>query len=110
MRKRILAIALMLAGVAGCDSGPSQPDANSPYFRAPTPAESYCANQGLLRGSNDYMTCLERQSGVVKATPPVIAPQAGVEVFRDEHGNRYDGLGNRLDAQGRIIGPPVSKP
>lgn len=42
------------------------------------------------------------------STPPVAAqptPSAGVEVFRDEYGFRYDGQGNRLDRNGNIISP-----
>jgi len=41
-------------------------------------------------------------------TPPVAyqpTPPAGVEAFRDEHGFRYDGQGNRLDRNGNIISP-----
>jgi hypothetical protein len=28
----------------------------------------------------------------------------------DEYGNRYDRLGNRLDAQGHVIAPPRTRP
>ncbi|MFZ5783037.1 MAG: hypothetical protein ACOY4R_22790 [Pseudomonadota bacterium] len=55
---------------------------------------------------------------VYSATPPAPAapppaattPPAGVQVFRDEYGFRYDGQGNRLDARGNIISPQSTSP
>jgi hypothetical protein len=110
MRELHFVLAVALLALAACDSlQPAPTNANSPYYRPPTPAEANCDRQGLLRGTNDYNDCLDRQNGAAKPLPPVVTPPAGVEVFRDEYGNRYDGQGNRLDAQGNIIGPPVTR-
>ena len=37
--------------------------------------------------------------------PPAVTPPEGVFAFKDEYGFRYDALGNRLDAQGKVISP-----
>jgi hypothetical protein len=38
------------------------------------------------------------------------ASQPGPDgTFRDEYGFRYDAQGNRIDARGRIIAPPMSR-
>ena len=114
MRKRICLMTAALLGIsllAACDETPAEKRSDSPYYRPPTPAETACDRQGFVRGTNDYDACLERENHVARPLPPpVAAPPAGVEVFRDEYGRRYDGQGNQLDAQGHIIAPPVSKP
>ncbi len=38
------------------------------------------------------------------------ANNAGVQVFRDEYGFRYDAQGNRLDRNGNIISPQSTQP
>jgi len=43
-------------------------------------------------------------------SPPATRPPAGVQAFRDEYGFRYDGQGNRIDAQGNIISPHSTQP
>ena len=111
MRYRNCLLVVGVLGVAACEQTPQERRADSPFYRAPTPAELSCDRQGFMRGTNEYDSCLERESGAPRALPPpVVTPLAGVEVFRDEFGNRYDGQGNRIDAQGRIIAPPVSRP
>jgi hypothetical protein len=110
MRVRLSVLAVALLGLAACEEAPADKRAGSPYYRPPTPAEAACDRQGFLRGTNDYDACIARETGQDRPLPPVVAPEPGVQVFRDEFGNRYDALGNRLDAQGRIIAPPVTKP
>jgi hypothetical protein len=48
--------------------------------------------------------------GPVTYAPAAPTPPAGVQAFRDEFGFRYDGLGNRIDAQGNIISPQSTRP
>ena len=113
MRDRIFWIGAALLGLAlgACEQTPAEKRADSPYFRAPTPAEAYCDNQGFVRGTNEYDACMATQTGGTKPLPPpATTPPAGVVVFKDEFGHMYDGLGNQVDAQGRIIAPPVSRP
>ena len=38
------------------------------------------------------------------------ADTAGVQVFRDEYGFRYDDQGNRVDGRGNIISPQSVRP
>ncbi len=112
MRVRFFLMASALSALAACTE-PSETEkrANSPYYRPPTPAEAACDRQGFLRGTNEYDACLERASTAPRPLPPPAAtPPAGVPAFQDEYGNRYDGQGHRLDAQGNIIAPPVSRP
>lgn len=84
-------------------------------------ARAACYDYGVERGSQRYDNCVARevdarrwreQQGQISAPAPYYAPhpaayqpQAGVPVMRDEFGFRYDGQGNRLDANGRIINP-----
>ncbi len=112
MRDRIFLAGVALLGLAlgACEQTPAEKRADSPYFRPPTPAESYCDNQGLVRGTNEYDACMAQQTGGAKPLPPVVTPPPGVVVFKDEYGHMYDGQGNQVDAQGRIIAPPVSQP
>ncbi|HZQ01968.1 MAG TPA: hypothetical protein VFB13_20655 [Reyranella sp.] len=109
---RFFLLGAALFALTACnDETPAEKRADSPYYRPPTPAELACDRQGLVRGTNGYEDCLDRENHVVRALPPVVpTPPAGVQAFQDEYGNRYDGQGNRLDAQGNIIAPPVSKP
>src|SRR5262249_16881816 len=69
--------------------------------------EQACVNRGLIRGTEAYDRCLAAENGMTPPPPPPVAPTppAGVEVFRDEFGHRYDGQGNRLDDRGNIINP-----
>ena len=48
--------------------------------------------------------------GPVTYTPAAPTPPAGVQAFRNEFGFRYDGQGNRIDAQGNIISPQSTRP
>jgi hypothetical protein len=48
--------------------------------------------------------------GPVTYTPAAQTPPAGVQAFRDEYGFRYDGQGNRIDANGNIISPQSTRP
>jgi hypothetical protein len=48
--------------------------------------------------------------GPVTYTPAAPTPPAGVQAFRDEYGFRYDGQGNRIDANGNIISPQSTRP
>ena len=94
-------------------------------------ARAACYDYGIERGSARYDNCVTRevdarrwreQQGQAYApagyyTPqpvayveqrPAYEPQAGVPAMRDEFGFRYDGLGNRIDARGRIIDPQTT--
>ena len=111
MRARSFLLMAALMALGACtEPTPAQKRADSPYFRPPTPAEAACDRQGFLRGTNDFDACLARESGQRPKLTPIVSAQPGVQLFQDEFGNRYDGEGNRLDAQGRIIAPPVTKP
>src|SRR6476646_4293517 len=104
--KQMVLAALVVSTLAGCEKAGEAPPGAAPYYRPPTPAELACVNQGFLRGTDAYERCLARESGTPAPPPPaVVTPPAGVEVFRDEYGHRYDGQGNRLDSSGRIINP-----
>lgn len=46
----------------------------------------------------------------VAYAPAATTPPAGVQVFRDEYGFRYDVQGNRVDARGNIISPQSTRP
>jgi hypothetical protein len=107
MSKR--ALPALLAGlvsglaVAACER-PAPPPASD--FRPPTAAEQACVNQGFARRSNAYDQCMARENAIGRPLPPpVVAPPEGVFAFKDEYGFRYDALGNRLDAQGKVISP-----
>jgi hypothetical protein len=102
-------VALLGFALGGCEEPPAEKRADSPYFRPPTPAEAYCDRQGFMRGTNEYDACMARQTGTDQPLPPVETPPAGVVAFKDEYGNMYDGQGNRVDTQGRILAPPASK-
>lgn len=94
-------------------------------------ARNACNSYGLVVGTPTYDRCLARevdarryrQDALVPAPvvyypapAPVVAapvqptPAAGVEVFRDEYGFRYDGQGNRIDRGGNIISPQSTRP
>ena len=97
---------VLLAGlfVAGCESPAPQVPPDS--YRPPTPAEQACVNQGFVRGSDGYDQCMGRENAAGKPPPPpAVTPPEGVFAFKDEYGFRYDALGNRLDAQGKVISP-----
>lgn len=94
-----------------------------------SPAERACVEYGFVPATIGFDQCVGREieahryradqayapapvvyteSAYVPPAPP--PPPAGVEAFRDEHGFRYDGLGNRLDARGNIISPQSTRP
>lgn len=101
----LLVTGALILGACELSSGTPSPSP-SPYLRPPTAAEQACANQGLIRGNEDYDQCVARASGVPQQLPPpAVTPPAGVEAYRDEYGFRYDGRGNRLDRYGHIISP-----
>lgn len=101
MVKRVLSVLLAGLAAAACQSPPPPPATD---FRPPTPAEQACVDRGFARGSNAYDQCMARENAIgLPLPPPVAAPPEGVFAFKDEFGFRYDALGNRLDAQGRII-------
>ena len=100
------AFPMLLAGLAlaGCETQPAAPPAE--YYRPPTAAEQACVNQGFVRGSDGYDQCMARENAAGKPPPPpAMTPPEGVFAFKDEYGFRYDALGNRLDAQGKVISP-----
>ena len=103
MLKRVLPVLLSGFAVTACEQ-PAAPPATD--FRPPTPAEQACVSQGFARGSNAYDQCMARENAIGRPLPPpVSAPPEGVFAFKDEYGFRYDALGNRLDAQGKVISP-----
>lgn len=103
MLKRVLPVLLAGFAATACEQPAPSPATD---FRAPTPAEQACVNQGFARGSNAYDQCMARETAIGRPLPPpVAAPPKGVFAFKDEYGFRYDALGNRLDAQGKVISP-----
>ncbi len=81
-------------------------------------ARNACYDYGLERGSQRYDSCVTREvdarsyraqnetpAPINYATPNYATPTTGVAVSQDEFGFRYDGYGNRLDRNGRIISP-----
>lgn len=85
---------------------PHPPQVPPDSYRPPTPAEQACVNQGFVRGSDGYDQCMARENAAGKPPPPpAVTPPEGVFAFKDEYGFRYDALGNRLDAQGKVFSP-----
>ena len=100
-------------------------------------ARNACYSYGLTPGTAMYDRCVGREidarryreqaapyypapaSAAVYPAPAYPAapyvetrptPPAGVQVFRDEYGFRYDGQGNRIDRNGNIISPQSTSP
>jgi len=104
MLKKVLPVLATGLAVAACESAAPTPPPDA--YRAPTAAEQTCVNQGFMRGTDPYDRCMASQRDAGRPPPPpAVTPQAGVFAFKDEFGFRYDALGNRLDAQGKIISP-----
>lgn len=59
---------------------------------------------------NAYTTVYTTTTPTTTIVPAATTPPAGVQAFRDEYGFRYDGQGNRVDAQGNIISPASTRP
>lgn len=84
-------------------------------------ANNACSDYGLERNTQRFDNCVNREVDARRyreqgqtAAPaayyppqpaPYYAPQPTPAPFRDEFGFRYDGEGNRLDANGQIIDP-----
>jgi hypothetical protein len=98
-------------------------------------ARDACYSYGLEPGTARYDRCIGREidarryredaasyvpppAGVYPARTYPSAPYvetrnadtAGIQVFRDEYGFRYDAQGNRLDRNGNIISPQSTQP
>lgn len=96
-------------------------------------ARDACYTYGLEVGSPRYDRCVGREidarryreeAGIYTAPTVYPAPSyepapyvqtrradtAGVQVFRDEYGFRYDDQGNRVDGRGNIISPQSVRP
>jgi len=98
--------------------------------QAPSPGQaapgSVDANGQPVIGRNDWVRQPGDRPGTgtqstgkdanVAIAPPQARARAGVGqpgsdgTFRDEYGFRYDAQGNRIDARGRIMTPPMSRP
>ena len=98
--------------------------------QAPSPGQaapgSVDANGQPVIGRNDWVRQPGDRPGTgtqstgkdanVAIAPPPARARAGVGqpgsdgTFRDEYGFRYDAQGNRIDARGRIMTPPMSRP
>jgi hypothetical protein len=104
MMTRVTILAFALVGVASVAQAQSRPPLD-PYGRpyvssAPQPTPG---DPGTMAPSPRAMDAAPQM-----APSRAMAPEQ--PAFKDEYGNRYNSRGDRIDAAGRIMPPPVTPP